>query len=155
MGSWVLPFTACKAAQWLWRCLGQESYFKSILGWKTLYRGQKGGVRGRTASCGCRSVFLSEKGAGGNSPECTLSALNSYVQSNLNGAKCYQGGNGGEKENGRKYTSMQRLMQCINLKMVSETSYSWEMHLNNAKRCQVFERWDAEVAVLDAGVRPF
>lgn len=74
---------------------------------------------------------------------CTLSALNIYVQSNLSSAKCYQGGSRGEKENGRKYSPVQWSMQYINLKMVWGTSYSWEMYLNNAKHCQVFERWDA------------
>lgn len=74
---------------------------------------------------------------------CTLWALNIYVQSNLNSAKCYQGGNWRDKEKGRKYSSMQGLMQFINFKMIWGTSYSWEMHFNNAKHCQVFERWDA------------
>ena len=48
---------------------------------------------------------------------CTLSALNIYVQSNVNSAKCYQGENWREKQNGRKYSPVQRLMQCINLKI--------------------------------------
>lgn len=58
---------------------------------------QKGGVRGRAVSRGCRSVSLLEKGAGGNSPAMHITALSIYGQSNLTSAKCSQKGNKGDK----------------------------------------------------------